>query len=450
MKTIENKPIIIGKKYDLFNQSFSGINLAIIFSILAFLSQGQKITYDSIPGKFTHKRITGLSNQSVNHKSNYLIRLDDFNTALYKVQFKFNDFDWETEPPAILEQYLHGLESITLSDKALFEDKRFRALVDFKDSSIQEADLVEKLNKIIRFIDEYPNTIKDIKLDEMTLIKDASEKGLKDLGFKSTDYSEELNEFQNDIFYVKGLYNALKEFNAESPNSKFEYVQTLASMEGVINKLNSKNYPKLLSYIISFAKEAPKNYAKSDIHFPEKEVTTLQIIVINRFDPTDTICNYSTDIYRTGVFKIDFSTGIGVNSLVKPTYSMANNGSPYIHKENGRDADLSVMALLHANWRLSRNFTFGPTAGVSVSTFDANTGFVLGISGSFGTRNTISLSTGGIMGKSYKLSSRVSSDGNKADIPLESGMTEVPKVDAVNYGWFVSVTYNLTRIKKKP
>jgi hypothetical protein len=186
------------------------------------------------------------------------------------------------------------------------------------------------------------------------------------------------------------------------------------------------------------------------VHFPEKEVTTLQIIVTNRFDPSDTICNYTTDIYRTGVFKIDFSTGIGVNSLVKPTYSIGNNGSPYIHKENGRDADLSVMALLHATWRFTRNFTFGPTAGVSVSTFDANTGFVLGVSGSFGTRNTISLSAGGIMGKSFKLSSRVSSDGNKADIPLESGITEVPKVDIVKFGGFVSVTYNLTRIKKKP
>ena len=447
MKKNELRPITIGKKHDWFNRSFASMSLVFIFSMLAFISQGQKEVYDSLTGKFANKRITGLNNSTIDHKRNYLIHLDDFNTALYKIQFKFNDFDWETEPPAVLGTYFQGLESVTLSGKALFEDRKFKDLINKKDTSAK-IELVEKLTKVIQFIDQYPKIIKDIK--EPILITDTSKIGLKNLGFTSSNYSEKLNEFQNDISYVKGLYSALKEFNAESPNSKFEYAQMLASMEGVINQLNSKNYPKLLSYIISFAKEAPDFFIKSDIHFPEKEVTTLQIIVINRFDASDTICNYSTDIYRTGVFKIDFSTGIGLNSLVKPTYSMANNGSPYIHKENGRDADLSVMALLHANWRLSRNFTFGPTAGVSVSTFDANTGFVLGISGSFGTRNTISVSTGGIMGKSYKLSSRVSSDGNKADIPLEAGMTDIPKVDAVNYGWFVSLTYNLTRTKKKP
>ncbi|WP_430405211.1 hypothetical protein [Fluviicola sp.] len=444
MKKNETKPITIGKKRDSFSRSLIGISLAFLFSILTFLSQGQKAMSDSLTGNFTNKRITGLSNRSVNHKSNYKIRIDDFNTALYKVQFKFNDFDWETEPPSMLEQtIMPDMTSFSVGKRGIFR-KDTCALDEFCITDVPI--LLEKINNIILSINMYPDTIKNADPDSIKIL---SRQILNDLYFDSTNYAKDLAEFQNNITYIKGLYSNLKEFNAKSPNAKFEYVYLLAVLEGTINQLNTKNYPKLLSYIISFAKNPPQNYITSDVHFPEKEVTTLQIIVTNRFDPSDTICNYSTDIYRTGVFKIDFSTGIGVNSLVKPTYVMGNNGSPYIHKENGRDADLSVMALLHANWRLTRNFTFGPTAGVSVSTFDANTGFVLGLSGSFGTRNTISISAGGIMGKSFKLSSRVSSDGNVADIPLESGITEVPKVDAVNYGWFVSVTYNLTRTKKK-
>jgi hypothetical protein len=443
MKPIKAVVTLIPKNSVFMNRLFTQISLPCIFALFANISLGQKEECKTIEGSFKDKRITDLNHQSVNHNDNYKIHLKELKTALYKVQFKFNDFDWETEPPGILEQtIMPKIESFTGDRKNLFRES-----TSMDAGMIEILNVAGKINEIILFINQYPVNIENANPND---IQSISKTGLEKLKFEPSDYAKGLTEFQNNIAYIKGLYIALKEFNAESPNGSFEYVQLLASLEGTVNQLNSKNYPKLLSYIISFAKEIPKNFVESDVHFPEKEVTTLQIIVTNRFDPSDTICNYTTDIYRTGVFKIDFSTGIGVNSLVKPTYSIGNNGSPYIHKENGRDADLSVMALLHANWRFTRNFTFGPTAGVSVSTFDANTGFVLGVSGSFGTRNTISLSAGGIMGKSFKLSSRVSSDGNKADIPLESGITEVPKVDIVKFGGFVSVTYNLTRIKKKP
>jgi hypothetical protein len=304
------------------------------------------------------------------------------------------------------------------------------------------------LNLKLNLVDQFPQKIESQSVSQ---IKQMAIDDLKKLNCTTEqEYDKLFSEFQYEVAYLISFYESLKEFNAQSPNSEYEFTEKLASIKQLYDRLKGKNYVRLLKLIISFAKKEPLNYAESDIHFPDKEVTSLQIYLIDQFDLTDTLYTYTTDIYRTGVFKLDFSTGIGVNSLIKPTYYLGNNGTTsYISKENGRDADLSVMALVHANWRISRRFTVGPVAGVSISTFDANTGFVLGLGTSIGTKNTLSISAGGIMGKSYQLSSRVSTDGNTQDIPLESDITEIPKIDAVNYGWFVSLTYNLSRTKKK-
>jgi len=415
----------------------------------------------TITGEFDGKQITGLDNHSVNRLSNYLIHLNGANSAQYKVVFQFDDFEWNSEPPSVITTILPNIITLSSDMKTLTNPNKI--LRELSQDSTKALDIktkikiiIQRINLIIQTADHFPDSINDKNTAAITTFAKGQLSPilkLEELRCQNDSlclaYDTLFSKFQYNVAYIIGFYEALKEFNAQSSSGDYEYVEELASIKPIYDILKAKNYLRLLKIIITCAKNEPKNYAESDIHFPDKEVTNLKIFVLNKFDLTDTICTYSTDIYRTGVFKLDFSTGIGVNSLIKPTYYLGNNGSSYINKENGRDADLSVMALLHANWRVKRNFCIGPVAGVSVSTFDANTGFVLGLGTSFGTKNTISLSAGGIMGKSYKLSSRVSSDGNAADIPLESTISEIPKVDAVNYGWFVSLTYNLTRTKKK-
>jgi|GEM_PF-4771352 len=418
-------------------------NTWLIASLLIGLTCIGKTVYGQdalkvLDGTFDGKQITGLDNLHVDRLSNFQIKLDSANTAKYKVVFQFEDFEWESEPPVALNQLLPNIESFAKTRTEGFAD---------------DPDLInswrDNLQKTIEMVNDFPAKIR--KLSSSDSIWALAKRELKKLGYtNSLQYDTLLFQpFQYQTTYIIALYESLKEFNNTSQNGSSDNVLVLASLKGLYDQLKNSNYIRNLKLIVDCAKKPPVNFAESDIHFPDKEVTTVHIVVLNQFNLADTICSYVTDIYRTGIFKLDFSTGIGINSLVKPTYFIGNNGTPYISKENGRDADISVMALMHANWRFSRIFAFGPVAGVSVSTFDANTGFVLGLSSSWGTRNSISFSAGGIMGKSYKLSSRISSDGNVADIPLESGITDIPKVDAVHYGWFVSVTYNLTRTKRK-
>ena len=409
-------------------QLFKIFGIALVLIQTAMFSQKT----DSITIQFNKDKLTNIRYKSTCRK-NFVIRVEGINTALHKVAIKFDDFYWFTETPEALKAILPNFK--LNAGRAQFASDSSKA------DSINFAKHIEKFNYIdnaITLIASFKDSIESKTYNANSLKKYAN------LIVKRVD------SLQNKMNYFTGYYETLIEM------SKSTYDEDLAIKIGQYKDLyeflrkNKKNLLSGVNIIIVTDKKAPEDFFNSKVHTFSKPVTTAQIYIIDRFDLDDTIAVYEEDIYKDGRVTLDFSTGVALNSLVKPQYYIGDNGSgKFIGNERTRELDFSVVALLHLNIRVCSWLSIGPATGISVSAFDANTGYIYGGSISIGKQRSFSITAGGILGKTVALSKKISSDGSNADLAIPADISSVPTYDKIGKGGFVSFTYNLTRIRKK-
>lgn len=406
------------------------LNLFKIFYLLTLLfikgfAFGQTKTINI---EFEKDKLTGISQKST-CKKDFVIKVDGINTALHKVAVKFDDFYWFTETPEALKTVLPNI--------AVTNPK---PLGNMKDGA---TDVIQYIKNAIAAIENFNDTV-------LVFYSTKPAGYLNDIQIVATTIVEDVEKLEVYMNYFTGYYEALLEMSKSTYN--VELAQTIGESRDLYLNLqsNRKNLISGANTIEAASKKLSGTSFISKVHTFSKPVTTVQIYVINKFDLDDTIAVYEEDIYRDGKITLDFSTGVGLNSLVKPQYYIGDNGAgKFIGNERTRELDFSVIALLHLNVRVFSWLSIGPATGVSVSAFDGNTGYLYGGTISIGKQRSFSISAGGILGKTVALSKTISSDGNSADLTLPTDISSVPTYDKIGKGGFISFTYNLTRIRKK-
>lgn len=140
-----------------------------------------------------------------------------------------------------------------------------------------------------------------------------------------------------------------------------------------------------------------------------------------------------------GGWKIDFSSGLLLSSLVNESFTVKEeNGVGTILKKQGDVLNYGPGALMHFYYR-----PFGAGVGLGIFTNNfANVQYVLGPSVLFGNQNRFCLNGGVTMGKVTRLA-----DGLEVGGPLitqDPALSAVPTTDRLELGWWVGFTYNFT------
>ena len=408
------------------------IKVILCTSFLLFLHAGYSQTEIIAKYDKAKKTIKKLDKSSSTLNDGFKIKVTGVHSVLHKVSFEFEDFSWHSEPPeglkTILPEIYGTAGSSAVPPSGPDRYKRVLKIQAFLNSAKKE---LETSFDGANWSADSDKTICDKYVNKIATLY--------------TDDKEVLSAVAEDIQYFIGEYESILKIG------EADYIGYLAE-----NKLGYENIKKIQGKILSGlkaiigGKSQVKGNSSSKVHLPKKEATTVKIYVIDRFNPSDTITSFKQDVYRMGKFKIDFSAGLGVNSLLNPSYYIGKNDTiPFIGEEEKRDIDLTLISLAHFNWRLLPWFSAGPTIGASVSIFDAKPTFLLGGGLSFGKQRSVSLSGGMSFGKVNVLSKKVSTDGITADLTLDSDISEVPTYGKIKFGYFISLTYNLKRTKKK-
>ncbi|MBL7937359.1 MAG: hypothetical protein JNM51_16230 [Bacteroidia bacterium] len=367
------------------------------------------------------KKITNLNHKGTWDKD-FIVKISNTNSALHKVIVKFNDFYWSSDLPEQLKTVFPNLESTD-----------FRAIP----STYSYTDAIAYLKDASNAVDSFK--IQAAKLDSSAICKLA------------TDLLGNVKSIEEHLSYFMGYYENYLEMVKSSKSFSLSKVDSLAKLKHTYDGLkeNSTNLilgGKIITKIAQ--KGLSKSFTSSGHHFTSS-ATTISIYILDNFNPKDTLAKFEEDIYKKGKFSIDFSTGPGLNYLVKPQYYIGDdNGVKFIGTEKKRPVDFGVMALVHLNLKLMPGFSTGLATGISVSAFDGNTGYLAGAGFSFGKKRTLSLTCGVIIGKTVALSKKISSDGVTVDKTLATDISAVPTYDKIDRKFFFGVTYNLTRKKK--
>jgi hypothetical protein len=390
----------------------------------------------TITVQFNKDKLTGgkVRDRSTSHKD-FLIRVEGINTALHKVVIKYDDFNWFTETPEALKAILPGI--------------KIDGLGVTKDTTTKE-NANTSMSDIVFYINKAMQTIKMFK-DSTEKIYSNSNDSIHCLDIKKIAHTDsaQVADLEMYMSWFSGYYESLLKMSESAYDE--ELAHKLGEFKNIYETLQAhkKSLINGANVIIAANKKAPIGFFPSKVHSFSKQAATAKIYVINNFDLSDTLATYKEDIYKAGKFSFDFSTGVALNNLVKPQYYIGDNGSgKFIGNEQTRPLDFSVVALLHLNVRVCSWLSIGPATGVSVSAFDANTGYIYGGSISFGKNQSFSITAGGILGKTVALSKKVSSNGTEADLPLPADISSVPTYDKIGTGGFISFTYNLTRIRR--
>jgi hypothetical protein len=420
---------------------------ALLFITLALISEISHsneglvhLTFDK-----TKKQIVKIDKKFYNPSDGIQIVVNGIHPILHKVSINFDDAYWHSEPPKITKSVLPNISTLSFSQNAeIFKSE----------SSIPEIKLIgyQRINRIISILDSAKTTLsKSYKSPNWEPSNDVSIclSIFNQISQLYPNGSSLMNNIRIEIASLSTTYDQLSKVKTIEDAEMFNSIIDYLSLNSWNNSRLKSSKSTILGVLPALKKGMKDSLTKSKKYYPKGEFTTVTIHIIDRFKPSDTITTFIQDIYKVGKFKIDFSSGIGVNSILDPSFYIGKNDTiPFIAEEEKRDIDFNIFGLAHFNWRVLSWLSLGPTTGVSISVFSAKPTYLVGGSISIGRKNLISLSGGISFGAKNILSRKVSSDGFNADLPLALDISTVPTYKKITKGYFISLTYNFKRVRK--
>jgi len=408
---------------------------------------------NTIKAYYDEKGVISVKDKAIKKDQSFKIDVHDVNTILHKVGFKFKDYELFSKAPSTITN--------------LFTNIPDNAMNIFADGW-NENEAIEILDKISFFakhsveLDEYKKRIakvkdnKDLISAECQKISGEWSKLLNDaLELESTVDSNNFVSITNAQITMAMRYYEIMEIQANNATqSNHELAKLLATYQQSYLELK-KAQSKIISGL-SAVKEGRllkniKFEASSTTHFPKKDLTEGIIYIVNRFNLKDTVVQKKMDIFIKNKTKIDFSTGFAGNTLVQKDFFFTKTDATNTGIDNEESAawDLGVAAFLHVDWRILSNLSVGPQAGLAVSLFDTQPRYMLGIGSSVGRDKSITVSAGVNLAQLKVLSKQVSTDGKDYDGSSDLAQFEaVPLTPKLKTGFYLALTYNLTRTRK--
>ncbi|MDT7829119.1 hypothetical protein RQM65_10625 [Pricia sp. S334] len=441
-----------------------GPNTIFLFVVVLLLYALPVSGQDTIKSKFTGKTID-FKKKGIDKDEAFRVQVKGVNSVLHHTAFKFKDFQWVSKLPEGLKILVPGMDSNQRTNG-------YKIMATTESIKTSDFPIIAKL--FIEGYDDLLETGKEIdtvwqnpKLDipkKKDLIILKSKTRINDwISMLNKNVIKEYGDVDRSNFFfftlektghVLNYYENLKEQNQGVSGINRVAADELARLEPFYTSLKTVR-PKIMSALAALIEGAGgtiESKAISEPHFPKKDLTNVEIYLVNRFNPADTLTRATADLFVRNRFRIDFSTGLSANTLVQREFFFTKSADVVtdIDSEQSAGLDLGIAALVHLDWKVRTWLAIGPALGASFSLIDEKPRYILGLSGSFGKERSISLTLGANLGKQQVLSNQVSSDGENYDGTSELSPFESPPLTSkIKTGFFIGITYNVTRSRKE-
>ncbi len=259
------------------------------------------------------------------------------------------------------------------------------------------------------------------------------------------DIVSQINYYQDYILAAESVYKTnFKKVTLQTPDADI-VVREYARISHIADIIREIDYIRLLDYIVQSTDA--QDYLLSDLFSGEKDLTEIRLALYDSYI-SDTIYSGVLTFHTGRNWAVDFSTGFFYTDLYQKDYYLAERSSSIndVIEENKFKGDVSVGALVHISYKFQPDLRIGPALGASISPFDGKMRYLAGVGAFVGQEKIVGVSAGVSLGQFKVLSGGVSSDGRGLYLP--SGEKKIPTYDRLKAGFFIGLSYNLTRIKK--
>lgn len=375
------------------------------------------------------------------------------NTLLYNYKMDVENYDLVSEAPSSLSIIYPGISSNVSFIKKMKNQSEF----NFELLVLKEPYKIDSL--ILKSSEKLDSIYEIVKNVDFELLSKTDSAGVIEINNYCDSLIKKLGSKENAIntivkntAIVKSFYENMLVQNSSSDSFSPELL--LLTRYAAIYE----NSIKVESTVINLIKilDEGKSY-KQDQKVIKKfilggEYTSLSAKKISKIAPSDIKDLGEIDIYTKGGFKLDFSVGLGGNTLVSNDYYFEKNDQGTkigVASENGKNIDLGILTLLHLDYKIKHNMSIGLQSGVSISVFDASPRYLLGVGYGIGPEKTVYLSGGLSWGNVKQLSGQISSDGAEYTHGDLSSFESVPMTTVFDQGYYFGITYNLSRKRVK-
>lgn len=401
-------------------------------------------------------------NKDLIKNKEYFIYLGNINSAYYDVKINPTLSNIKSIIPDVLKPILPGIpDNNLIADMKVLDQKS--GLPATIQSSYDEARHESiKLEKLVKSSKELKEHIVANKNDASTCAAKA-QFFLSELGSSSvfgTGTPVEIDKLKekvkNSTYIFLANWEASKlllEGNPIPPSgtpyqTANELNEVLKAMKefNQYNQFIIENKDKFINIVdFIFATSKAEDFKRTKPFTNNKDLTTVSFVVTNKLNG-DTLLKHNEELFTTGGWKLDFTTGFFYNTINNNDFflEVAEDGTKSIKNERNPKSDLAIGALAHFAFRALSNLKIGPSIGPAVSPLDGKIRYLGGLSFVVGRRNQLAISGGAALAKIKVLSGKVSRNGEEPLDIIPADVTSVPTYEKHKWGIFLGVSYNLT------
>lgn len=246
------------------------------------------------------------------------------------------------------------------------------------------------------------------------------------------------------ILAAESVYKTnIKKITLKTPDADI-VLQEYARLTRIADKIRQINYIRFLDYIVQSTETTDP--VRSEVFKIDNDITNIHMILYDQYI-NDTLYTGKLTFHTEKNWYLDFTTGFFFTNLYDKDYFLEEIGDTNnrIREEKKLKGDVSIGALAHYTYKVKPDLRIGPALGASISPFDGGLRYLAGLGIFTGKEKILGLSAGITFGQTEVLSGGVTKDAQGPFLP--EGKTRIPTYEKVKTGFFVGLTYNLTRNK---
>tara|TARA_R110002050_G_scaffold24064_1_gene64074 strand:+ start:549 stop:2138 length:1590 start_codon:yes stop_codon:yes gene_type:complete len=259
----------------------------------------------------------------------------------------------------------------------------------------------------------------------------------------------------SSVEFIKSAAESLKgEFagtNGTLGNTDITYdvFGKYAALSAILPQLDAKKLQSKFNYIVNSTKAQDyQNNAKE--YYVRRDLLDIDVVLVDRFSQ-DTLLVQNLPVFSRGTeARLRFSTGFFYNNVVQKAYFLKarNDETKSVIQENGSELDIALGAQAHIGLKMDAWWDLSLNLGAAVSPLDGKTRYLIGVGILTGYQRRFGLSAGWAVSRVNVLSDAVITS-EEGDLVVPIALESVPTVSRNKWGFYIGLTYNLSRVFKK-
>lgn len=417
------------------------LKITLILILIALNVEIKSQTFDLLDSNSFEKYKT-----TVKYDKLVRIKLKNFNPFLYKAEVKVSQNSFNTEAPALFKKHLIDLTSLPLGGTQSDEDNILNN--NYKS-------FMEKYNAYLDRTKLYRNLIYLVYTDGKSFDEIKRE---KDQYIIQGGYSEEtVRDNTLNVVYdlIKKYDEFMSAYNLSVDSVKKAHLTQATEITSYKKKLDDADFqdlPNDLGRVIEGIDENNFIFTSSPVIAKKDELDyTISVKPISdentkKFGTGSRNLDFNYQVNITGMWKIDFSTGVFLTSLINHDYISIDSSKidttytkgVWVVENTANKSQIGLMALAHIYYKCNTYLNVGLNFGVGVVQ-NQNGCLLYGISLLAGNKQRFIFNVGRAVGPVNRLSPQLTPNGFYKALPFSGSLTVKETQNELYFG----ISYNL-------